>query len=136
MEDTKIGTVIHTLVALDPDVNTSEALNFAATEPITAVDKYGNEVSNNETFKDFFLVDKNSGKVLVANQLQRDIAAIVRITVLVTDITAPTVQQGQGMFSFISISKIPLQLTNILVKYRVDKVCLFSFIQEFVKIAM
>lgn len=96
MEDTKVGTVIHTLVALDPDVNTSEALNFAATEPITAVDKYGNEVNNTEAFKDFFSVDKSSGKVFVTNQLQRDIAAIVRITVLVTDITAPTVQQGKG----------------------------------------
>lgn len=98
MEDTKVGTVIHTLVALDPDVNTSEALNFAATEPITAVDKYGNEVVHTDAFKDFFLVDKNSGKVYVANQLQRDIAAVVRITVLVTDITAPSVQQGQGKY--------------------------------------
>lgn len=110
MEDTKVGTVIHTLVALDPDVNTSEALNFAATEPITAVDKYGNEINHTETFKDFFAVDKNTGKVSVANPLQRDIAAVVRITVLVTDITAPTVQQGQGklklnfcMFYFIFV---------------------------------
>lgn len=98
MEDTKIGTVIHTLVALDPDVNTSEALNYAATEPITAIDKYGNEVADSDSYKDFFSVDKNTGKVTVATKLQRDVAAVVTITVLVTDITAPTVQQGQGEF--------------------------------------
>ncbi|XP_018562347.1 cadherin-87A [Anoplophora glabripennis] len=97
MEDAEIGTVVHTLVALDPDVNSSEALNFAATEPITALDKHGNEVLASDAFKEFFSVDKNTGKVTVINPLQRDLAAIVRITVLVTDITAPTVQQGQGL---------------------------------------
>ncbi|KAH1027486.1 hypothetical protein HUJ05_000983 [Dendroctonus ponderosae] len=97
MEDASMGTVIHTLVALDPDVNSSEALNFAATEPITALDKHGNEVSASDAFKEFFSVDKDTGKVIVANHLQRDLAAVIRIPVLVTDITAPTVQQGQGL---------------------------------------
>lgn len=97
MEDIKVGTVIHTLVALDPDVNNSEALNFAAAEPITAVDKYGNSVDDNDVYKQFFSIDKNTGKVVVASPLQRDVAAVIAITVLVTDITAPTVQQGQGM---------------------------------------
>lgn len=97
MEDTKVGTVIHTLLALDPDVNSSEALNFAATEPITALDKFGKEVDETDQYKDFFSIDKNSGKVIVAQPLQRDVAAVITITVLVTDITAPSVQQGQGM---------------------------------------
>lgn len=97
MEDAAIGTVVYTLIALDPDVNTSEALNFAATEPITALDKHGNEVLHSDVFKEFFSVDKNSGKVMVANQLQRDLAAVVRIPVLVTDITASSMQQGQGL---------------------------------------
>ncbi|KAJ8942766.1 hypothetical protein NQ318_002926 [Aromia moschata] len=99
MEDAEVGTLVHTLIALDPDVNSSEALNFAATEPITALDKHGNEVDivGNDAFKEFFSVDKNTGKVSVLNPLQRNIAAVVRITVLVTDITAPTVQQGQGL---------------------------------------
>lgn len=96
MEDAPIGTVVHTLVALDPDVNSTEALNFAATEPITALDKHGNEVFNDDVFRNFFSVDKTTGKVTVANTLQRDVAATIRITVLVTDITAPTVQQGEG----------------------------------------
>ncbi|KAG5879259.1 hypothetical protein JTB14_012529 [Gonioctena quinquepunctata] len=97
MEDAPIGIVVYTLTALDPDVNSSEALNFAATEPITALDKHGNQVLSDERFKDFFSVDKNTGKVTVANTLLRDLAAVVRITVLVTDITAPSVQQGQGL---------------------------------------
>lgn len=101
MEDASIGTVIHTLIALDPDVNSSEALNYAATEPITGLDKHGNQVLDDRIFRNFFAVDKNTGKVSVLNRLQRDVAAIVRITVLVTDITAPTVQQGEGMYHFL-----------------------------------
>lgn len=96
LEDVPVGTVIYTLVALDPDVNSSEALNFAATEPITALDKHGIEVYDDK-FKEFFSIDQNSGKVTVANPLIRDIASVVRITILVTDITAPTVQQGEGL---------------------------------------
>ena len=110
MEDASIGTLVHTLVGLDPDVNSSEALNFAATEPITALDKHGNEVIGDDTFKSFFTVDKNTGKVTVEKKLQRDIAATVRITVLITDITAPTVQQGEGT-NFPSMT----QKTNLII---------------------
>lgn len=96
MEDVPIGTVIHNLMALDPDVNSSEALNFAATEPITALDKHGRQVLQDDIFREFFSVDRATGKVKVVNRLQRDVAAIVRITVLVTDITALKIQQGEG----------------------------------------
>lgn len=44
---------------MDPDVNSSDALNFAATEPISAVDKNGKQVVDNEIFKDFFSVDRS-----------------------------------------------------------------------------
>jgi hypothetical protein len=49
-------------------------------------------------------VDKASGEVTVMRELDRDIAAVVRITVVVTDITAPTPQQGRGILYFIHIS--------------------------------
>lgn len=98
-EDAPAGTLVHTLVAMDPDINTTEALNFAATEPITAVDKNGKQVEGTEVFKDFFAIDQATGQVTVRKPLQRDIAAVVRITVLVTDITAPTMQQGKGTLS-------------------------------------
>lgn len=97
MEDVPVGTVVYTLIALDPDVSSSEALNFAATEPITAMDKHGNAVTSSDAFKEFFSIDKNTGRVTVINPLIRDYAAVVSITVLVTDITARTVQQGQGL---------------------------------------
>lgn len=97
MEDAPIGTVVHTLIAMDPDVNSSDALNFAAAEPITALDKHGKQVLDTDVFKDFFYINKNDGTVSIHNPLLRDIAAVIRITVLVTDITAPTVQQGEGM---------------------------------------
>jgi hypothetical protein len=52
----------------------------------------------------FFAVDKTSGEVTVMRQLDRDIAAVVRITIVVTDTTAPTTQQGRGILYFIPLS--------------------------------
>lgn len=100
MEDAPVGTIVHTLIALDPDVNSSDALNFAATEPITALDKHGKEISGTEIFKSFFSVDKNTGKVTVNSRLLRDVASVIRIPVLVTDITASNIQQGEGKIYF------------------------------------
>ncbi|XP_058466683.1 cadherin-87A isoform X2 [Malaya genurostris] len=96
LEDAPIGSLVHTLVALDPDVASSEALDYTASEPITAVDKNGKEVSDSEDFKDMFTVDR-SGKVFLSKKLQRDEFAVIRITVLVTDTTAPSIQQGEGL---------------------------------------
>jgi hypothetical protein len=48
----------------------------------------------------FFAVDQTSGEVTVMRALDRDIAAVVRITVLVIDTTAPTTQQGKGILCF------------------------------------
>lgn len=49
----------------------------------------------------FFSVDQATGVVTVARPLDREVAAIVRITVLVTDITAPSKQQATGKMSCI-----------------------------------
>ncbi|GLV42165.1 Cadherin 87A, partial [Carabus blaptoides fortunei] len=108
-EDAAPGTPVHTLIAMDPDVNSSEALNFAATEPISAVDKNGKQVVDNEIFKDFFSVDHSTGQVTVHKPLERDVAAVVRITVLVTDITAPTMQQGKGtlVITIVDVNDFP-----------------------------
>lgn len=74
-EDAPIGTLVHTLVAVDPDVASSESLDYAATEPITAVDKNGKEVGEMEDFKDMFMIDR-SGKVFVNRRLLRDSFAV------------------------------------------------------------
>ncbi|XP_044756698.1 cadherin-87A [Coccinella septempunctata] len=97
MEDASIGTIVHNLTAKDPDVNSTDAFMFESIEPITALDKYGNQVLFNDVYREFFYVDKYSGQVKVKNILQRNVAATVRLTVRVTDVTASTLQQGEGL---------------------------------------
>ena len=59
-------------------------------------------------------MDKTSGEVTVMRELDRDIAAVVRITVVVTDTTAPTAQQGKGILYFIHLSTLlPVLLRSI-----------------------
>jgi len=108
-EDSAPGTVFYTLQAADPDVNGTDGLNFAAAEPITAVDKNGKQINGTEEFKSFFAVDKTSGEVTVMRELDRDIAAVVRITVVVTDTTAPTTQEGRGILviTIIDVNDFP-----------------------------
>jgi hypothetical protein len=64
----------------------------------------------------FFAVDQMSGEVTVMRVLDRDIAAVVRITVVVTDTTAPITQQGKGILYFIHLSSF-LSLLLSLWKY-------------------
>ncbi|XP_059616920.1 cadherin-87A [Phlebotomus argentipes] len=108
-EDAAVGTIVHTLVAIDPDIVSREALDYAATEPITAVDKDGKEVvTGSDEFKDVFSVDKH-GNVRVNKLLDRDLFAVIRITVLVTDTTAPSIQQGRGLLviTIIDVNEMP-----------------------------
>lgn len=107
-EDAAVGTMVHQLIAVDPDIVSIEALAFAATEPITAVDKDGKEVAIGEDFKDMFRVDK-TGRVVVNRKLDRDSYSVIRITVLVTDTTAPVIQQGDGLLilTIIDINEHP-----------------------------
>lgn len=107
-KDVPVGTVVHTLIALDPDVTSFDALEFAATEPISAVDKDGNEIQDVESLKDFFTVNRG-GKVTVNRKLDRNLFAVIRITVLVTDVTASNVQQGRGRLdiTIVDINEIP-----------------------------
>nr|XP_012234071.1 PREDICTED: cadherin-87A [Linepithema humile] len=95
-EDTPIGTVFATLKATDPDSTNLEALNFAISEPITAIDRNGQRVNDSKSFKDFFAVDRATGQVSVVRALDRDVAATVSVTIVVSDTTAPTLQQGRG----------------------------------------
>ena len=96
-EDTAIGTVFTTLKAVDPDSANPEALNFAITEPITAIDRNGQQVDSSIiSFKEFFAVDKKSGQISVVKPLDRDVAATVSVTIVVTDTSAPSLQRGKG----------------------------------------
>lgn len=112
-EDTAVGTVFVVLKAIDPDSTDPEALNFTISEPITAVDRNGQRVNAGTTgFRDFFAVDGKTGQVSVVKSLDRDIAATVTVTVLVTDTSAPTLQQGRGMILLVSMHAL-------FVKYRI-----------------
>ncbi|TDG52178.1 hypothetical protein AWZ03_001459 [Drosophila navojoa] len=106
--DAPTGHLVYTLIALDPDVATHNALEFAATDDITAIDKEGKELPHSEQFKEYFAIARN-GKVLVNRQLDRNLFAVMRINVLVTDSTAPNVQQGRGLLiiQIIDVNKIP-----------------------------
>ncbi|XP_030078648.1 cadherin-87A [Drosophila hydei] len=106
--DAPTGHLVYTLIALDPDVATHNALEFAATDDITAIDKEGKELLHSEQFKEYFAIARN-GKVLVNRQLDRNLFAVMRINVLVTDSTAPNVQQGRGLLiiQIIDVNKIP-----------------------------
>ena len=93
-EDTAIGTVFAVLKAADPDSTDPEALNFAISEPITAIDRNGQRVNSSTTaYKEYFA---KTGQVTVVKSLDRDVAATVTITLIVTDTSAPTLQQGKG----------------------------------------
>ncbi|XP_066591300.1 cadherin-87A [Prorops nasuta] len=95
-EDTPIGTVFTTMKAVDPDSTNSDALNYALSEPITAIDRNGQQVTDITSFKEFFAIDRTTGQVSVVKPLNRDMAATVSITVIVMDTTAQTLQQGRG----------------------------------------
>ncbi|KAL7306286.1 hypothetical protein TKK_0001717 [Trichogramma kaykai] len=99
-EDTPIGTVFAVLKAVDPDISEPDALNFVMTEPITAIDRSGRRVQDNSAtaaYKDFFAVDRKTGQVSVVKSLDRDVAATISISVLVTDTSAPMLQQARGL---------------------------------------
>lgn len=50
-DDTPIGTMFAMLNATDPDSASVKALNFAITEPITAINKIGKKVNDSQSFK-------------------------------------------------------------------------------------
>ncbi|CAG5033926.1 unnamed protein product [Parnassius apollo] len=95
--DAEPGTVLHKLVAIDPDISDSSQLLFELThdKPVRAVDINGKEVPEEGIFGSWFEVRTN-GEVAVAQQLQRSLAAVLTLPVAVTDNSAPTLQRTEG----------------------------------------
>lgn len=112
-EDARIGTRILQLQAHDPDILSSDALAFEAMEPITAVNKNGKELTASAALKNLFAVDR-FGNVTVTGPLDRDFFAVVRLTIVVTDTTAPTLQQGRGLLviTIIEVNELPPVSSN------------------------
>ncbi|XP_058810290.1 cadherin-87A isoform X2 [Phymastichus coffea] len=115
-EDTPIGTVIALLQASDPDIGNPEALNFAISEPITAINRHGQPLSNKTSanFKYCFAVDKKTGQVSVIQKLNRNVAATISLPLLVSDTSASTFQQGKGylIVTIIDVNHFPPEFNS------------------------
>jgi len=112
-EDMQVGTVFIRLQATDPDVKDISKLVYKIVDPITAVNKDGKPVleqgSDVSRFKSFFGVDENTGDVYVAEELDRNSAASVTLTVQVTDLSAGTPQHGKGtlIITIVDVNDFP-----------------------------
>jgi hypothetical protein len=95
-EDATPGTLVHQLLASDPDVEDPNGLEYSIVDPIIAVDSRGKRLTDVSSARDFFELDKRTGAVSVAGTLDRSEAAIVTLTVKVADTSARTLQEGTG----------------------------------------
>jgi len=98
-EDVPVGTVIYRLIAHDSDTSDENALNYSLdSSEITGVSSNGNQLDNNVDIKNWFKIRASNGDVIIAKPIDRNIAAIVSLSVVVTDTSAPEVQQSTGYF--------------------------------------
>jgi hypothetical protein len=94
-EDTEPGTLVLRLNATDPDLEDSSNLVYSFYEDISAVDRDGKPVSD-QSLASFFSLNDTTGEIFVAGNLDRNLAAIVRLPVQVTDFSASPPQNGIG----------------------------------------
>lgn len=104
-EDVPIGTVIYRLIAHDPDISIENALTFSLnTSVITGISSNGNELDDNTNIKNWFKIRASNGDIIVANTIDRNIAATVSLSVVVTDTSAPNLQQSTGLMIFYKLN--------------------------------
>lgn len=98
-EDVPVGTVIYRLIAQDPDISDENALNFSLdSSAITGIGSDGNQLDDIKDITNWFKVRASNGDVIVAKTIDRNIAATVGLSVVVTDTSAPDIQQSRGYF--------------------------------------
>lgn len=98
-EDVPIGTVIYRLIAQDPDISDENALNFSLDfSAITGIGSNGNQLDDIKDITNWFKVRASNGDVIVAKTIDRNIAATVSLSIVVTDTSAPDIQQSRGYF--------------------------------------
>ncbi|XP_050531653.1 cadherin-87A [Daktulosphaira vitifoliae] len=108
-EDVPVGTVIYRLNAQDADISDVNALSFSLNSSlITGITSKGNQLEDNSVVKEWFKVRPSNGDVIVAKSIDRNIAAVVSLSVIVTDTSAPDVQQSSGtlMINIMDINDI------------------------------
>lgn len=80
-EDAEIGTFVHKLTASDPDITSTDLLEYAWDEKLTtAVSEDGAEVLDSHVFGEYFAIDK-TGSVTVNKKLRRDLFAVSLLNV-------------------------------------------------------
>lgn len=104
-EDVPIGTVIYRLVAHDPDTSIENALTFSLNKSmITGISSNGNELDDNNNIKNWFNVRASNGDVIVTNTIDRNVAATVSLSVVVTDTSASDLQESTGFIIFYDLN--------------------------------
>lgn len=78
-------------------------MNFSLdSSAITGISSNGNQLDDNEDIRNWFKVRASNGDVIVAKTINRNIAAIVGLPIVVTDTSAPDVQQSTGYLKFLA----------------------------------
>ena len=95
-EDTPSGTVIFQLQAFDED-SLEGSLVYSVQSPVTAINKDGQQIENQDRFADIFSVNPNTGAVTLNEDLDRNSVAVISLTVRVTDTSAEPPQDGTGI---------------------------------------
>lgn len=81
-------------------------MNFSLdSSAITGISSNGNQLDDNKDIINWFKVRASNGDVIVAKPINRNIAATVSLSVIVTDTSAPDVQQSIGNFILLFIIK-------------------------------
>lgn len=72
-------------------------MNFSLdSSAVTGISGNGNQLDDNSDIKNWFKIRASNGDVIVAKTIDRDTAAIVSLSVTVTDTSAPDLQQSTG----------------------------------------
>ena len=99
-EDTPAGTVIFQLAAYDED-SLEDSLVYSVQSPVTAINKDGQQIQNQERFADLFSVNASTGAVTLNDVLDRNSVAVISLTVTVTDTSAGAEQEQRGTGSLV-----------------------------------
>lgn len=69
---------------------------FLDSSGITGITSSGNPLDDNSEIQNWFKIRASNGDVIIAKNIDRNIAAIVSLSVIVRDISAPDLQQSTG----------------------------------------
>lgn len=87
------------MIAHDPDTSNKDALNFFInSSAVSGITSNGNQLEDNREVQSWFKVRPSNGDVIVDKVIDRSVAAIVSLSVVVNDTSAPDIQQSTGYF--------------------------------------